>query len=220
MFRTIVSANCPVTLVGAGHIGNQDLTYASEVAPRLVAADGGARFILRSGRIPEAVIGDFDSLSDHEKVQIPKSSLHHISEQNTTDFEKSLCCIDAPVVVAIGFLGHRLDHSLAVLSALAAHSSKRCIALGEEEIVFHLPPAIDLPLEPGERVSLFPMREVSGRSTGLKWPIDGIDFAPGGRIGTSNEATGAVRIETDGPGLLALLLRKRLALVTQLLAKV
>jgi len=30
------------------------------------------------------------------------------------------------------------------------------------------------------------MAAVQGRSGGLRWPIDGLPFAPDGRIGTSN----------------------------------
>jgi thiamine pyrophosphokinase len=63
----------------------------------------------------------------------------------------------------------------------------------------------------GTRVSLFPMAAVTGRSSGLRWSIDGLAFHPAKRIGTSNEATrGEIRIETDGPGLLVILPRSEL----------
>jgi thiamine pyrophosphokinase len=48
------------------------------------------------------------------------------------------------------------------------------------------------------------MGPASGRATGLRWPIEGLDFAPAGRVGTSNAATGPVSIEMRGPMLLIL----------------
>ena len=35
------------------------------------------------------------------------------------------------------------------------------------------------------------MGEVTGESQGLRWPLQGLDFAPGGVIGTSNEVSSA-----------------------------
>jgi thiamine pyrophosphokinase len=72
-------------------------------------------------------------------------------------------------------------------------------------VACHLPPRLAIDLPPGTRVSLFPMAPVTGRSEGLRWPIAGIPFAPAGRIGTSNEATGPVRLAMDGPGMIAVL---------------
>jgi thiamine pyrophosphokinase len=70
----------------------------------------------------------------------------------------------------------------------------------------------------GTRVSLFPMRPVRCRSDGLKWPLDGIDFAPDGMVGTSNEATAPVQLEAEAPGMLLILPKAHLGLlVSQLL---
>ena len=44
-------------------------------------------------------------------------------------------------------------------------------------------PEIDLPLDAGTRVSLYPMAPVQVRSTGLYWSTDGLSFAPDGQIG-------------------------------------
>jgi thiamine pyrophosphokinase len=144
--------------------------------------------------------------------------LFEIREQDSTDFDKALRSIDAPLVIGVGFLGGRLDHQLAVLSTLLRHHDRPCALLGAQELVFHLPPVLDLDLAPGAVVSLFPMQPVTGRSEGLEWPIDGLDLAPGGRVGTSNRARGRVRIETDGPGLLAMVPRAALDAVMRAIA--
>ena len=54
------------------------------------------------------------------------------------------------------------------------------------------------------------MAAVTGRSSGLEWPIRGLNFAPAGRIGTSNRATGPVSLDFDGDGMLAILPKTRL----------
>ena len=66
--------------------------------------------------------------------------------------------------------------------------------LGDEDVMFVSPPEIDLPLDAGTRVSLYPMAPVQVRSTGLCWSTDGLSFAPDGQIGTSNQATGPVTL--------------------------
>ena len=91
---------------------------------------------------------------------------------------------------------------------LAARADRPCILIGREDVVFHAPPRLALDLAAGTRVSLFPLRPVTGQSTGLRWPIHGIDFTPGGRVGTSNEALATeVKLEMDGPGMLVILPR-------------
>ena len=49
------------------------------------------------------------------------------------------------------------------------------------------------------------MGPVKGTSTGLRWPIDGLDFAPDGMIGTSNEVTGPLHLTCDAPRMLVIL---------------
>ncbi len=183
------------------------------IAPTLVAADGGANVAVAAGRIPDAVIGDFDSLTDATRNAIPQDRLHYIAEQDSTDFEKCLQRITAPLILALGFTGARIDHELAVWNVLARRRDLRCIVIGGEDIVFVAPPRLELDLAPGTRVSLFPMSPVSGDSTGLRWPIGGIGFAPDGRSGTSNEATGRVELTFDAGAMLVILPRAALATV-------
>jgi thiamine pyrophosphokinase len=215
----IVESAGPVTLVGAGAAGDGDLRAAVQLAPRVVAADGGARRVLAEGLMPEAVIGDFDSLDAGTRAAIPADRLHHVAEQQTTDFDKALRHIAAPLVLGVGFLGERLDHLLAAQTVLLRRPDRRCLLLGRGDVVFLCPPHLSLDLPEGSRVSLYPMAPVTGRSEGLHWPIEGIGFAPGGMIGTSNRVTGgAVRIEMEAPRMLVILPRAALAAAVRSLA--
>lgn len=200
-----------VTLVGGGAVGAGDWDEALTLAPLLVAADGGADAAIAAGHLPAAVIGDFDSITADARRAIPPERQHCVAEQDSTDFEKCLARIDARFVIAIGFAGSRLDHTLAVLSVMARLQTAPVLLLTEADVVFVAPPHLALPLQAGIRVSLWPMAPVRATGTGLRWPVDGIDFAPAGRIGTSNEATGPVSLSVDGP-LLVLLPRAQLGL--------
>jgi thiamine pyrophosphokinase len=207
----IVTSGAGVTLVGGAPVGGRDLAAALRLAPCLVAVDGGADRALAAGLMPRAVIGDFDSIGAAARAAIPPDRLHPIAEQETTDFDKALRSVAAPFVLALGFAGARIDHGLAVLNALARHADRRCILLGPRDALFLCPPRITLRLRPGDRLSLFPLGPVTGESAGLRWPVDGLSFAPDGTIGTSNEVTDpVVRLAFDAPRMLVIVPRARL----------
>ncbi|MCO6382961.1 thiamine diphosphokinase [Oceanicola sp. 502str15] len=193
-----------ITLLGGGEVNEACLDAALIHAPRVVAADGGADAALTHGLRPEAVIGDFDSLSPAARAALAPETLHHVAEQDSTDFEKVLQRVRAPMLLAVGFLGRRLDHQLAALTALVRHPHQPCLLLGADDIAFAAPPEIALDLPAGTRLSLYPLAEVTGRSEGLEWPIDGLAFAPAGRIGTSNRTTGPLRLSFDAPGMVVI----------------
>lgn len=205
MNPVIVTSQEPVLLLGGGVVDASDLREALSVCPTVVAADSGARAALAAGRVPDAVIGDFDSLAAADRAALPAERLHRIPEQDTTDFDKCLRSVKAPVLVCLGFSGARLDHELAVYNSLVRHPERRALIVGSHDICFHGASGIELGLPVGSRLSLFPMREVTGRSEGLAWPIDGLTLAPDGRVGTSNRVTGPVRLHFDGPGMLVIL---------------
>ena len=207
----LVDRSHGVTLVGGGVLGAGDLDAALARAPGLVAVDGGARTALAAGHAPDAVIGDMDSIDAATAARIPTSCLHKITEQESTDFDKALRHVRAPLTIAVGFSGARVDHELAAYHTLIRWPGKRCVMLAGSDLVFAAPPELALDVPVGTRVSLFPMSAVTGRSEGLVWPIDGLDFHPATRIGTSNAASAArQRLRFDGPGMLVILPRSML----------
>ena len=218
---TIVSAKTAITLVGGAKVRPDDLTTALSLAPTLVAADGGADTLLSAGLRPRAVIGDMDSIGAAARAAFADVMIE-VAEQETTDFDKALRHIRAPVVLALGFAGGRLDHELAMLHGMLARPHQPCVALGVETLVFLCPARLSLDLPAGTAVSLFPMGQVGVASEGLVWPTEGLRFQPAGRIGTSNAATGPqtgpVRLAADAPLMLVILPRDTLALVVRALA--
>ena len=212
---SIVLNSGPVTLVGGGQASIEDLSEALKIAPICVAADGGAALALRA-KIPiEALIGDFDSVTAASLLQIPPDRQFKISEQETTDFDKALTLVDAPLVIGVGFLGGRIDHQLAAFSTLVRFAHRPCVLLGAEQIVLVAPPRMSIATQAGEVVSIYPMAPVQGVSTGLEWPIDGLRLDPTGRIGTSNLATGPATLKMDSPNALLILPRRLILPVVQ-----
>ena len=116
-----------VTLIGGGATRACDLEAALAAAPYLVAADGGAGRALELGVVPEATLGDLDSLNAATRAQLAPEAVHHVPEQDSTDFEKCLSRIDAPFVLGVGFTGARVDHTLAVMSVLARQVGPPCL---------------------------------------------------------------------------------------------
>ncbi|MEM9639043.1 MAG: thiamine diphosphokinase [Pseudomonadota bacterium] len=218
MNNKIVDKLHPVTLIGGGAVGDGDLEAALALAPTCVAADSGADAAMRAGVELAAVIGDMDSISAAAQRHIPRARQHRIPEQMSTDFDKALRHISAPLVIAVGFSGLRIDHQLAALHTLVMRADVACLMLGAEDVIFVCPRRFDLPMPAGTRVSLFPMGRVMGRSTGLEWPIEGLDFAPDGVSGTSNRATGDLHLEMDQPKMLCILPRRFMAAVAENLA--
>ncbi len=213
----IVDISDPITLIGGANTSEGDLFEAISIAPTLIAADGGADFAVENALKPIAVIGDFDSITEETKANLPDSLLFPIEEQDSTDFEKCLKNIAAPLVLAVGFSGDRQDHQLAAYNALVRFPRHRCVLVGLNEVVFLCPPSLSLDLPADCRISLFPMGAVEGMSDGLQWPINGLNFAPDGCIGTSNRTTGAVQLDVTAPKMLVILPQHTLGIVAQAL---
>ncbi|MGB0498547.1 MAG: thiamine diphosphokinase [Rubricella sp.] len=195
----------PVLIAGGGGLDAAALSRAERHAGRIVAADGAADALFRLGRMPSLIVGDLDSLASRDDWRARGVPLHRLEEQETTDFEKVLYSVDAPLFLAAGFTGRRLDHALAVLRTVA-FEPRPVILVGEHDAIFAVRGSHGIALPEGTRFSLFPMATARGLSSeGLRWPIEGLDFAPWGRVGTSNVVTrGPVRICVEGSGMLAM----------------
>ena len=175
-------------LVGNGACDLKQLSKSPK--GKVIAVDGGLRHVLNAGLTPNAVIGDMDSieLSDlhaaGRNVPVYKSD-----DQDTTDFEKALLASEAPLCLAYGFLGLRIDHMLACLSVLARFTDRhKVILVGADDVVYVTKGPFSMHLSAGARLSLWPITPVKfAASSGLVWPVDGLTLAPDGQVATSNQ---------------------------------
>lgn len=207
MNHLLYTSHTTITLVGAGPVSRLLFARATGLAPVVIAADGGADTADTMGHPVRAIIGDLDSLHIGKNWRNSGIPVHQISEQGTTDFEKCLYSVAAPLFLCVGFVGGLTDHALAALNALLVYRHKRIILLGEDDLTFLAPLDLRLGLPVGTRISLFPLADVTGvHSEGLRWNVAGLRMRPGGRIGTSNQvADSAVRIGFDRRGVLVTL---------------
>lgn len=196
------------TLLGGAAVDPQIMALALKLAPNLYCADGGANTAVAMGLAPVSVLGDLDSITDDTRARL-SCPVIHVADQDSTDFEKVLARVEEDILLCMGFLGERLDHSLAAMNALSKFPQKRAVLVGEKDICFLSPPEIEIKAQEGDRVSLFPMRESQAKSRGLHWPLDPHVFHPHKQTATSNRATGdAVHLyEVSGAMLVILPLR-------------
>src|SRR5690606_23991497 len=179
----------------------------------LVGADGGGDAIADAGLMPQAIIGDLDSLADPQSWA-GRTTLLRIEEQETTEFQKALYSTRAPLTLALGMTGKRLDHTLAALSALHEVAPRRRVILVDEvDMALAVCGPLAFAAAAGERISIHPLAPIGfTRSEGLLYPLDGLVLDPVGRLGTSNAGTGGpVKIvPADATPWLLILGRERL----------
>jgi thiamine pyrophosphokinase len=181
----------------------------------VIAADGGATRLATTGRRPDLVVGDMDSLAPDAKRDLERAGVGfevHPHEKEQTDAELAL---DAAVkrgadeIVVVGaFAGTRLDHMIGNV-LLLAHEDFAAIdvALVTERATFRSllgPGILELEGAPGDWVTLEPLSEVvRGVATdGLRYPLRHEELVRGSTRGVSNELTerrGSVEV---GTGLL------------------
>lgn len=191
----IVVFDGPMAIVGGGMVDPALLVELAGRGVALVGADGGADAIGDAGLMPVAIIGDLDSLADRAGWE-RRTRVIHIPEQVTTDFQKALYSTQAPVTLALGMTGKRLDHTLAALSAVLQYApSRKLLLVDEVDVALAATGPVAFAAGVRERVSIHPLLPIRFlRSEGLFYPMDGLLLEPGGLIGTSNEATGG-RVE-------------------------
>ncbi len=155
---------------------------------RLIAADGGLRYVLALGLRPEYLIGDGDSLPPDAALQGIRW-LRYPPEKDETDLELALqwaATQPERLILVLGALGGRPDHELAnlLLLALPALAGKRVWLLGgawgvtlirgRETLTVHA--------APGTILSLIPLGgPAEGITTaGLKYPLcdEPLHFGP------------------------------------------
>ena len=178
----------PTVLFGASPIGPLVLKVTQKFKRwPVLAADGGLNAAIKAGLLPQMVIGDMDSVADLDQLPVSVRQIR-LSGQDDTDFEKCLRLVKAPLIVGIGFLDGRLDHSLAALDAMARLEHERPVLLaGSNDVVLRLRGNIKLSLDRGCRVSIWPLGcQHFIRSEGLDWPLDDLTMHVGHSTSTSN----------------------------------
>ncbi len=180
-------------LFANGQVTEREIAISRKTAfDMVVAADGGIVHAERFGFVPDAVVGDFDSLPPDSRKRFPGTRFVHQPSEERCDLEKTLIFCEKERISAItllGVTGKRLDHTLGNLSLLIRYDRRFSLRiLTPEAEVFIVRDSIKLDGIPGQGISLLPMGEAEEVSTsGLKYPLSCETLAFGQREGTSNE---------------------------------
>ena len=191
-FPSVIFDNDITILVGNGACDLMQLSKSPK--GKVIAVDGGLQHVLKAGLSPNAVIGDMDSMDLSDLQAAGRNvAVYKSEDQDTTDFEKALLTFSAPVCLAYGFLGLRVDHMLAAVTVLARYAdTHKIILVGADDLVHVTTQPFAMALAVGARLSVWPVGFVRfSSSSGLVWPLDGLMLSPDGQVATSN------RMQTD-----------------------
>ncbi|MBI4429834.1 MAG: thiamine diphosphokinase [Ignavibacteriales bacterium] len=160
-------------------------------ADAFVCADGGANIAARYGLKPNLIIGDLDSIQAGTLKRFSRVPARRIADQNSTDVEKALSWAvrkGFQEIMVVGAAGHRLDHAIGNLSALAKFSRKAKITfIDDESELVGVGHSYEFDADPGTIVSLIPLSLCEGIVTkGLKWELRNESLKLGVRESTSN----------------------------------
>ncbi|KAJ2445815.1 thiamine pyrophosphokinase [Coemansia sp. RSA 2424] len=181
-------------------------------ADHRICVDGGGNRLYDLGiktetlgkYIPDAVVGDLDSLLDAPRAYFAQrgTAIHHIGDQDSTDFMKSLQYLDGVrragrrtddcIVVVWGGLGGRLDHILHTLKVMFNnHLLRQMAVVSDENLSFVLPKGQNKILinkqVDGPTCGILPLAgEAVLTTTGLRWNLDRFPSAFEGLMSTSN----------------------------------
>jgi len=132
----------------------------------VIAADGGANFLLNRNIIPDVLIGDFDSISESslEELRTKSEVVQFPKEKDKTDSELALdYCANQHYdsVAMINAVNGRLEHSLANIFMIENFVQKDLsiyfINKHNEIFVLHGPEEIELNSKRGTEISLIPL---------------------------------------------------------------
>ncbi len=183
-------------------------------AKKVVVCDGAWRTSVRLGRIPDAVVGDGDSLTSADVAELERLGVpvFRESEQDTNDLCKAFRFVmrygTGDRIVILGATGKREDHAIGNIFHLADFAEEYPdIRIVTDTGIFEplMPPGRewDDHLNVGSPISIFATHpDTIMASEGLKWPLDGVRFDTLWR-GTLNRIVSPhFSVRTDRPAII------------------
>jgi thiamine pyrophosphokinase len=186
LFKTVIVADgtFPDHQIPLSYLKNCD---------RIVCCDGSTTSLVNAGFIPDAIVGDMDSLSS-EMAEKFSDRIFRDDDQETNDLTKAVkWCHDKNIndVVIVGATGKREDHAIGNISLLAEYAKFLNVKMVTDTGVF-IPylKSFSASCFRGQQISVFsldPENEIS--SSGLKYPLNKLKIN-NWWVATLNEAVG------------------------------
>ena len=173
-------------------------------APYVVCCDGAADRYIATGRVPDAIVGDGDSISAENREKFAHL-LHIISEQESNDQTKAVRYLlehGMRRIAIVGATGRREDHTIGNISLLIEYARAGCQVRSFTDHGVFVPcnGTTTHKCHKGQQVSIFSITARDLSAEGLLYPI--YDFNNWWQ-GTLNECTGdEFTIKANGEYLL------------------
>lgn len=181
-------------VIGQGDFPKKEYPrYLLKTADYVVCCDGALEKYLRNmaavfggERMPDAVIGDMDSLKPSVRKRYTGLLIRE-EEQEHNDQTKAVRYIvrnlgDVSDIVILGGTGAREDHTIGNLSLLMEYTRmfEKCPHIemvSDYATAFAITDSTDIPCGEGRKFSLFsPDNSLRIKSEGLQWKTDGVVF--------------------------------------------
>lgn len=160
-----------------------------EQIPYVICCDGAANTLIQQGNIPDAIIGDGDSIDPSIKEKYSDLFIA-VDDQETNDQTKAInhcVSIDKPRIALLGATGKREDHMLGNITLLMHYFPKISVTCFTDHGLFiPMHNEAQLSCKKGQQVSIFNFRATNLQSYGLAYPLYDFDQL---WQGTLNEAS-------------------------------
>lgn len=172
--------------------------------PYVVCCDGAADRYIATGRVPDAIVGDGDSISTANREKFAQL-MHVITEQESNDQTKAIrFCMEQGKrrIAIVGATGKREDHTIGNISLLIEYARAGCNVCSFTDHGVFIPcnGTTTHKCRKGQQVSIFSITAKDLSAEGLLYPI--YDFTNWWQ-GTLNECTSEVfTINANGEYLL------------------
>ena len=166
--KTVIVADgtFPVHEIPLGYLKN---------ASKIVCCDGSAEDLVYNGFIPDAIVGDMDSLND-ELANKYADRIFQDENLDTNDLTKAVeWCHEMKYddIIIVGATGKREDHTLGNISLLAEYIKDVNVIMVTDTGIFHpFLKSANIKSFPGQQVSIFsidPETEITSR--GLRYVL-------------------------------------------------
>ncbi|SFK72410.1 thiamine diphosphokinase [Porphyromonadaceae bacterium KH3CP3RA] len=145
-------------------------------AEYIICCDGAANDFIARGGVPDAIVGDCDSISEENKIRFA-DILHPNPDQETNDLTKSVqFCVEngRQEIIIVGGTGKREDHTLGNISLLADYAElAEVIMVTNWGIFTPIHSITEFKSYKGEQVSIFSIDPKKLTTHNLKYPVEG-----------------------------------------------
>jgi thiamine pyrophosphokinase len=202
-------------LVGASpdHVIPRGVASLVDSVDLVIAVDGGLDLCAESGVHAHLVVGDMDSLKQRSLLESHADrSVLYPSDKDVTDLDLALAQAresGVTEIVATGFIGGRLDHTLSSIGSFARFADLKPVLHSADSSMWLLASEGRESVTLVQGGSAFSLVAVTSNAcvscTGARYPLDSATLPLLGSLGISNVVTGASETVTVTAGAILVL---------------